>query len=53
MTVGYCLWLCRLGPVHKCLTDEGSLVESYPQSTLLAMASPCVPQPSGWMLFTD
>ena len=39
MTVGYCLWLCRLGPVHKCLTDEGSLVESYPQSTLLATAS--------------
>lgn len=39
MTLGYCLWLRRLGPAHKCLTYEGGLMESYPQSTLLAMAS--------------
>ena len=30
---------CRLGPAHRCLTDEGGLMESCPQSTLLATPS--------------
>ena len=29
----------RLGPAHKCLTDEGGTVGSYPQSIILAMPS--------------
>lgn len=39
MTMGFCLWLCRWGPAHKCLTGGGGSMESYPQSTLPATPS--------------